>query len=433
MCKHKNNFKLNQRSFIYCIFCVTLSISAPIQSVIAAPAELGIADLSASDISYLWPVPTSATEVDKLLDATTVVGKTSIWPEESFNAVIDMALNKVVAENSFGDKKRIAFNTNALNQRETWKVVGFRVDPSAPSTNPVVISSFGSIPQIRLIMQPITMNTNRIIVHDFTAHLPFNYTLNAKMPFEPNKMAFTEILNDLVALKSFLLQASTAVSTDGLLRVNPGLASDVPNFAAKVEGFLAKHLDKGVVTTVAFMGLAPRPEPWVFFSTNLVSPKTTAPNSQILFMMDTSRPASPPIGGPNKNLGGGAGVSTAVLFQPGASNKLMQPAIPNRLSPLVNEIPNIIANPEMSNVLNTDCVSCHSETTRRSILDIDNVTGFQYSAISGVDPALLPTRAWNVRNFGWFTPDIMTPTRPTITMRTSNETADALKFIRTHY
>lgn len=433
MPNQKRIYKLNRRPFIFYFFYLTLSLSAPMQSVIAAPSELGIADLSANDVSYLWPVPTSATDVNKLLNATTVVGNTSIWPEASFNAVIDMALNKVVAKGSSGVNKRIAFNASALSQRETWKLVGFRVDPSAPSTSPVVISNFGSIPQIRLIMQPITFDSNGITVHDFTAHIPFNYTLNAKTPFEPNKAAFTEILNDLVALKSFLLQASTPVSTDGLLRVNPGLASDTPGFATKVEDFLAKHLDKGVVTVVAFMGLAPRPEPWVFFSTSLMPRQTAASTPQILFLLDTRRPAGPPIGGPNMNLGDGVGVSTEVLFQPGAINKLTQPAIPDRHSPLLNEIPNIIANPDMSNVLNTDCVSCHSETTRRSILKIGNITGYQYSAISGVDPEMLPTTNWNVRNFGWFARDILTPAKPSISTRTSNETADVLKFIKAFY
>ena len=431
MSDKKNKIKLYRHSFTYCMFCLALSV--PIQSINAAADNVTIADLSVNDISYLWPVPTTEAEVDNLLDATTPVGSTSIWPEDSFNAVVDMALHKVVAEDRSGMEKRITFSDSALNQRATWKVVGFRVDPTAPSTNPAVIERFGSIPQIRLILQPVTVNNGSITVHDFAAHLPFNYTLNATAPFEPNKAAFTEILNDLVALKSFLLQSSGAVSTDGLLRVQPGLADNVAGFADQVEDFLSKHLQTGVLQFVAFMGLAPRPEPWVFFNMDLIPLQTAASTPQILFMLDTRRPAGPPINGPNQNLGPGVGVGTAVLFLPDARSKLTEPAIPNRASPLNNEISNIIANPEFSNVLNTDCVSCHSETTRRSILDIGNITGFQYSPVAGVQEQLLPTTDWNVRNFGWFARDILTSPKPAITLRTSNEAADVLKFIKANY
>ena len=43
-----------------------------------------------------------------------------------------------------------------------------------------------------------------------------------------------------------------------------------------------------------------------------------------------------------------------------------------------------------------------------------------------------PKTNYNVRNFGWYQLGIDKP-MPAITMRASNETADALEFIRTEY
>jgi hypothetical protein len=87
-----------------------------------------------------------------------------------------------------------------------------------------------------------------------------------------------------------------------------------------------------------------------------------------------------------------------------------------------------------SNFPNTDCVSCHSESTRRQAfrLSIDN-DGFAYQrppGISGSSSHLLPADGWNVRNFGW-SPFNSPP--ETVTTRTANETAAAVDFINHEY
>ena len=436
MSNNEDNYKPIYRLCSCRTYFLALLFAVSNLGVSAAENELTIQDLSVTDISILWPTPTSEAEIDNLLNATTAVGNTTIWPEDSFEAVLDFATTNVVATDSFNGDHQITIMNDALKQRETWKVVGIRVDPSAPSTDPAVIDSFGSIPQIRLIMQPVTFDNGRVRVHDFTAHLPFNYVLNAAAPYQPDRDTFRDILNDVLELKKFLLQSPERISTDGVLRVNPGLSNNVTGFTEKIEAFLSKHLSPKRVPFVAFMGIpSPSPEPWMFFDMTLLpSVQTGAGEAQILFFQDTRRIAGPPLPGPplngsTSNLGD-AGVSTAVLFQ---GVDLTQPAIPGRASPLVNEIPNIIANPSYSNVLNTDCVSCHSETTRRHDLGIANITGFQYPNDSGVQEDLLPTFRYNVRNFGWFQQSLLVDAKPHITWRTANESAAALQYVKENY
>lgn len=395
-------------------------------SVIASEAQTEL-KLSVNDISYLWPVPNTRAEVDMLIDGE------SVWPNPSFEAVLNMALGVRVKDGG-GTTRKITFPTSArFEDRTNWKLVGFRVDPSAPSTDPAWINRLGSIPQIRLIMQPVTVTSNGVIVHDFTAHLAFNYVLNSTPPFEPDRAKFAAVLDDLLELKSFLLAANPPVSTEGELNVNPGLEQNVPGFSARVEDFLQKHLANLSPNIVSFMGVSsPKPEPWIFFAWD---PNTPEPlGTVMLFPAITVREGSVTPVPKNSNLQPKPpiGVSTAVLFR--SEPNLDGPAVPGKTEPLIKDIPDIIANPTKSNVFNTDCVSCHSETTRRKILNIPP-TKYQYElpeGIPGVKPSLLPITNYNVRNFGWYQLGI-SPPRLSVTMRTSNETADALEFIRKEY
>lgn len=384
--------------------------------------------LSVNDISYLWPVPSTQAEVDMLITGERV------WPDPSFETVLNMALALKVKDGG-GTERQITFPPSAhFEDRINWKLVGFRVDPSAPSTDPRSIQQIGSIPQIRLIMQPVTVTSNGIIVHDFTAHLAFSFVRNSQAPFEPDRAKFTAILDDLLDLKEFLLAASPPVSTEGALRVSPGLEQEVSGFSARVEGFLQKHLANLAPNVISFMGVSsPKPDPWIFFAwdpSESTKPLRAVMLNPLFTVLDGSVTPVPE----NRNLhfGSPIGVSTAVLFR--SDLDLNDPAIPDRPQPLNRDIPDIIANPTMSNVLNTDCVSCHSETTRRIILEIPP-TEYHYElpeGIPGVKPSLLPTTNYNVRNFGWYQLGISVP-RPSVTMRASNETADVLEFIRKEY
>jgi hypothetical protein len=85
-------------------------------------------------------------------------------------------------------------------------------------------------------------------------------------------------------------------------------------------------------------------------------------------------------------------------ISPGATNQLLQHF-------KVRDTMDIVANPQITSTLTTDCVSCHTETTRRNAMG--NVlsqpgTAFKPEAgISGVSEDVLPKDTWNLRNFGW--------------------------------
>jgi len=99
---------------------------------------------------------------------------------------------------------------------------------------------------------------------------------------------------------------------------------------------------------------------------------------------------------------------------------------------LNKDIPNIIANPNYCNVFNTDCISCHSESTRRSLLGLEENVKYKFSLENLVKKELLPTDIYNVRNFGWFG-NITDMAKPIISMRTANETANVLEYIKKNY
>lgn len=415
------------RALAPAILALALLAPALLAQAVVAPAVLAAgttAALAPNDISFIWPVPTNQEEVDALIDGR------SVWPKANFDALMRTALEQVAVKDFAKKERRIKFPaSDVFMDRATWKLVAFRVDPSAPSTHEQVIASFGSLPQIRLIMQPVEVTADgSIFVHDFAAHLPYSYVTNAASPFEPDKNKFAAILGGLLELKALLARGTPAISTDGPLDVHPGLAAKAPGFADKVSAFLSTHLPQGSLILTSFMGIEePLPEPWFFF-------QSSAPEqAQMLFTAQTFAPVTP-VAKSNRNVTADQGVSTTVLFSRGAAGKLTQPAIDGLSAPLVKDIPNVIANPQMSNVLNTDCVSCHSESTRRFILEIDSAQ-FRYElppGIAGANPALLPKHKWNVRNFGWFALGVR-PAHAVISQRTANETADALAYIRKEY
>jgi hypothetical protein len=95
----------------------------------------------------------------------------------------------------------------AFKKPITWKVAGIRVNPSALGINPKITQPFGIIPGIRLIVQPVTVEGNTFKIHDFTAHVVFDYTVprtdGKRFPILPDDKAFGAIVEDLRKLKTF--------------------------------------------------------------------------------------------------------------------------------------------------------------------------------------------------------------------------------------
>ena len=394
--------------------------------------------IDVNDISYLWPVPTTPQDVANLisLDEKRPDGS-PILSKEAFDALIANAL-KVSVNGSSGGSNQIKFPaqvSNDFQQPKTWKIAAIRIDPSAPGTSPLLAKTIGTIPQIRLIAQPVTVKGNVVTVHDTTAHLVFSYTLNANIPFQPDKSKFAEILGDLIDLKRFLQEKN--ITTKGPLGIHPGLRTPIQGFPEKVKNLLLKHLDEKKLSAMAFMGLN-TPEPWIFFALArndrgwALAPNGSFPGTGAqMFTRRGGDPVSPnPL---PSNLDGKRGVSTAQLFAPGIEQKLDSLVFADRADLKMKDIPDLIANPLQSHFFNTDCVSCHTETIRRRFLNLENnVSSFKYTipvGVSGGDPTTSPHPPWNVRNFGWG--DVQGIA--TVSRRTANEAAAGAEFINKNY
>lgn len=419
---------------------LSLVASLPPASTAAEPR------FDVNDVSFLWPVPTTREEVAKLIsaDETLADGATRVWSKEAFEAVIDTA-RSVVVRTSAGTDFGIDFRPFGVEfaRPETWKVVALRVDPSAPGCDPKTVAKFGSTPQVRLVMQPVTVSDSGAVkVHDYTAHVVFNLTKQVGPTGAgravPDDAAFREVLDDLRALKS--ASEAAGVPTVGKLGVHPALKAKVPGFAEKVTAFVKRRVSGERLAAAAFMGINP-PEPWIFFAASKqpdgtfklsTFPTIGGKGAQMLGFRGGAPVMPAPI---TRNVDDDRGVSTAALFEPGIAARLGGPVFAGLDRPRFQDVPDLVANPERANFFNTDCVSCHSESARRVALNISAGDGaFRYvppAEVSGVDASVLPRDLWNVRNFGWFPRGGSVSL--TATMRTANESAESADFINREY
>ncbi|MFT5548122.1 MAG: hypothetical protein ACI9CO_000034 [Candidatus Azotimanducaceae bacterium] len=433
--------------------CVLLLIAAcqPTATVISGPSLSGRLDVN--DVSILFPLPKSQSDLSRLIaikDIASINGD-PVFPKTDFRQIIDLAQSPASKI-----KTRQIGLPDSIQKFSSWRIAGIRFDSSAPGSSADIRAQFGTRPQIRLVVQPVTEQHDVITVHDFALHIIYDFIA----PSSSNKpsadtTAVTAIVSDLLRLKKMAKEGG--VDTDGVLSIHPGLAAPHMTTALSREfaSFLSSHLTVSRFNSAAIMGLDNgRREPWIFLSMfrrrpvsqlfmALPSPgldqTATGQTAQMISFLDdpnvlplpstTNRKAAPS-GKSNAELL--LGVSTAVLFNPNVS--LDVPAIigadtagrPIQDALLTNrDIADWIAHPEKSHFFNTDCVSCHSETTRRAQLDITpGAMAFRPAAgVSGLDPSLIPTDRWNVRNFGWF------GSNETITQRTANETAEVVDFI----
>lgn len=427
---------------------VVLPVMAALCFITQQPVVANEFAFDVNDVSILWPVPMSQVEAGKLLTAADKSGPDSLWPEEAFQVVIAQA-EKTQVTNSAGRTNKIDFGPfkTEFGKASNWKVVGFRVDPSAPGANPSLIKAFGQFPQLRLVVQPVTLGANdKFRVHDVTVHLVFNFverfdppTNGATRPIAvPDKVAFGALVGDLKALKLEL--QSKGVTTSGKLSVHPGLSSNVDGFHERVRSLLLKHATSGRLSAIAFMGIEGS-EPWLFFSMRkadagfILQPHPTLGTNAAQMLTFQGGTAVMPVPAV-KNVDDTRGVHTGTLFSREILQALEQPAFADLASLKLKDIPDLIANPEHAHFFSTDCVSCHTESTRRAVLKLQPYeSAFRYKrpeGISGVDESLLPTDRWNVRNFGWF-PAPGTIAVPTVTMRTANEAAESADFINREY
>lgn len=403
--------------------------------------------LDVNDVSILWPMPEGMDEVENLIAMDSAADGGDILPDAVFTKLMTEAKTVGVG----GSK--ISFPVGVAEQRHAWKIVGVRVNPSALGTNPAVLAQAGIVPGIRLVVQPVLVKNGQVVVHDFAAHVVFNYITNAQPPFQPDKTAFGAIVKDMQALKEFL-RAAGVVTEGAKLGVHPGLAAKVPGFNDRVKALLKKHLSRQRLQVISFMGIPGSFEPWIFFKVN-VGPNDvlvrqnvsghfgpTSPTSQMLAFIGTKRvdPATVLDAQAAKQ---GFGISTAILFAPDIGMRLDEALLTGAAAApqqqwKLRDVADLIANPFVRNTSNTDCVSCHTESTRRKLVPgLNSQDGIAFklpAGISGVDENLLPIDNWNVRDFGWgFNFNTNRGFHPTITQRAANEAAESADFINREY
>jgi hypothetical protein len=409
--------------------------------------------LSADDVSLLFPAPTREEDFAKLIAVRDLTTQDLADPSKH-DAVWTNAVFKQFIAVANGASGQVAGTTSQIGipveaqSIDSWFIAGIRIDAGAPGLSSDIRSQFGQSPEIRLIVQPVTRNPDGTPhVHDIAGHLIFDFLTGIDAPAEadclprpkPDLDAFSAIVRDLVALKMKLSSGQVGadkVLTDGLpLGVHPGLTdpTTAANFRQEIKLLLEKHISSLRMNAMAIAAIPNGPpEPWIFLSMRNVSGTVV------------------PVHGPTLD-----GLQFAELLEPGgASFRVVPQPHTNNLNPVtcknsvvsttslpianragdatadlfVNPLPqddktkailDVIADPDRSHFFNTDCVSCHTETRRA--MDI-----LKANDIPGIDPTALPKDSWNVRNFGWSPAGGL---QATVTRRTAAETAAVVKFI----
>ncbi|MEZ5931078.1 MAG: hypothetical protein R3F54_03860 [Alphaproteobacteria bacterium] len=421
------------------------------------PSEPVAFDLN--DVSILLPPPTSPD--DPILSIADLgFDGSSVWPDDAFaqfQAIANSEAGAVAAADVANNPNGARIDISAFADKAVWHVAAIRVDPGAPGLSPEIAAAFGQAPQLRLVLQPVTAGAK---VHDVAAHLIYSYTAGAALVpgcplprLEPDRDRFQRVVDDLASIKSRLAAGEIGdetVDTGGPLGVHP--AADPAKtgrvtraaFMDELKAFLEAHLDPTKLRAMAIMGLpgGGQPEPWIFLAmameprlqrfVPLPAPALAQDSQRFAQMLDARRSAS---SNPSVSPAARANNLNAVTcaFEVGADHPsgATPPATPRGVSTAelfpngdatrMREIVDVIADPARAHFFNTDCVSCHTETRRE--MDLLRTTRID----APVDPDVLPTELWNVRNFGWF-PSFLNPgvPRATATRRTAAETKEVV-------
>lgn len=407
-----------------------------------------------NDVSLLFPAPQSTEENEKLLaigDISSGDGS-AVLPNVDFDKIIAVSESDQLR---IGDRQ-IKIPPE-IRDMSVWKVAGIRFDPSAPGASADIRESFGSLPQIRLVVQPVTAQARSANIHDVALHLIYDFkdesegSGNSGLKNRPNTEVVSRIIEDIKGLKN--LCRSQGVDTSGPLGVHPCLESGNLEFREAIKSFLSKHLHQRLFNSGALMALNNGQfEPWIFFAfvrgldsgfSAIPIPSLTTESernfSQMLSFIDSPNVQPEPR---NFNRNGVSsqfflpsserkGVSTSELFKGRVMEDFVIIGLDASGRNIVDktlrnsDIVDWVANPEKSHFFNTDCVSCHSETTLRERKSIpESRFAFQSeSGVSGLSEGLVPENEWNVRNFGWF------KRRAIATQRTANESAEVVHFV----
>jgi len=429
------------------------------------PQTQAVPPLSADDVSLLFPAPTLAEDFAKLIavrDLTTQntqdpTKRDPVWSDAAFQQFLGIAGGP--AAQVAGTQIQIGLPVE-VQSKGVWFIAGIRIDAGAPGLSTDIREQFGQLPQIRLIVQPVTQNPDGTPhVHDIAGHLIFNFVLpKLNDPAQPDCLqrpmpdlnAFNAIVRDLAAIRTKLSDGqlgTNKVTTSGVpLGVHPGLAdaTTTMNLRLEMKSFLESHISGQRLGAMAIAGLPTGAHaPWIFLSMLGVPPGAVSalPNggfipvrgptldgqqfAQMLEPVGTlprvvPEPRTNNLSAISCKNGAVSPTSLPIARRSGVSTSKLFITPPPPVDS-TKEILDVIADPAKSHFFNTDCVSCHTET-RRS-MELLNIKD-----IPGIDPAALPNGPWDVRNFGW-SPAPKGAIQATVTRRTAAETAAVVSFI----
>jgi hypothetical protein len=429
----------------------------------AGPAQAQTTSpLSANDVSVLFPAPTRAADFAKLIavrDLTTQnpqdpTKRDPVWPYAVFQRFLAIAASP--AAQVAGTQIGLPIEAQSI---DAWFISGIRIDAGAPGLSSDIRAQFGQLPEIRLIVQPVTRNldgTPKVL--DIAGHLIFDFTLEKpNVPAQtgclprrlPNLDAFNAIVADLAVLRTKLSDGQLGadkVTTSGVpLGVHPGLAdaTTAGNVRQEIKSFLEKYISGQRLDAMAIAGLpSGLHAPWIFLSMVELPPGVdpalpnggfdpvhgpTLDGQQFAQMLEPDGKVPRVVPEPHTNnlnpitCENAAASSTSLPIAKrigvSTSNLFVNPPPVDK----TKEILDVIADPGKSHFFNTDCVSCHTETRR-------NMDLLKIKDIPGIDPAALPNGQWDVRNFGW-APGPNGSAQATVTRRTAAETAAVVTFI----
>lgn len=428
-----------------------------VSTLAAQPQTTATSRLSADDVSWLFPPPTSAQDFERLIsmddltapDPQDPTKRVPVWSDSRFREFLEIV--GATAANVNGANLRIGLPPEAQS-RAAWYIAGVRIDAGAPGLSHDMQSQFGQSPEIRLIIQPVGRAPNGSpVLGDIAAHVVFGFVSGFDPPAQgscpprprADATALRGIISDLLALRDKLNGGDVGgkrISTAGLpLGVHPGLADPATArpFRQEIKAFLEKHVSDERLSAMAVAGVpAGANSPWIFVSMiNLPDghglaavPSPVLDGVQKAQAFTTGTPRVVPQPYPNNR--NPITCSSAVLGPNALPIKERQGASTSDLfanqglsTAKAAEILALIDDPGKSHFFNTDCVSCHTET--RFAMDMQ-----PRPALPQIDPASLPPGPYTVRNFGW-SPQI-DGVRGVATQRVATETAAVLEFINSH-
>ncbi len=348
---------------------------------------------------------------------------------------------------------------------ENWRVQSFRFDPCAPkdaSSSPLTLKemALGQAKEdcqveIRLVLQPmepVGPFAGSGQTSDVSMHMTYGLTSGSA---SPELARLVQELETLRALSAEIIGGQTAKIPLGR---HPGLAAELQKnlqdrpLASAVKQFLQRNLKESQLVRITFSQIDNRSNNrWVFFGGSIVHGEKGAdwipfdlphdPNTKTIeyrpddSLFSNALQPKPETLSTNPLFGSGTvgrGVILGAEFGVGASGRKLPLDEAQRLI-------ETLENPTKTNIFNTDCVSCHTSTSRAITLGLPalgmedrpaGITGYAYSPALSREEGQQRNRlhgpqinTWNVRNFGFF------ELQSTVSNRTVNEAMGSALYI----